>query len=89
MENSSKKLGTDELKNVAGGKITEAQAYKAALKHAGISEKKASLKKSELDFDDGIQKYEIKFTSGLTEYEYDINAADGSVLGFERDGIWD
>ena len=61
------------------------KAYQAALKHAGKKKTQVLLKKNELDFDDGIQKYEIEFVEGFNEYEYDIDATNGMILKYERD----
>lgn len=37
------------------------------------------------DFDDGRLTYELEFWAGTTEYEYEIAAADGSVLKSKRE----
>ena len=43
----------------------------------------------ERDYDNGILVYELEFFSGGYEYDYEINAADGSVVKFEKeaDGV--
>lgn len=38
------------------------------------------------DFDDGRLTYELEFWAGTTEYEYEIAAADGSVLKSKQGG---
>lgn len=67
------------------GQIIGVEAAKnAALNHAGVSQ--ATFTKAKLDYDNGIQVYEIEFVTGDgREYEYEIAAADGSVLGFNVD----
>lgn len=85
MQDNKNKIDTDDLEQVVGGVITAEQAYQAALKHAGKKKTQVRLKKRELDFDDGIQKYEIEFADGINEYEYDIDAATGMILKFEKD----
>ena len=39
----------------------------------------------ELDYEYGSMVYEVEFESGAVEYEYDINAADGDILWYEKD----
>ena len=63
--------------------IGAGNAKKAALKHAGVEAKDATLIKAEMDFDDGVMLYEIEFYTKNAEYEYEINAKDGSVINFE------
>lgn len=85
MMDNKNKIKTDDLEQVVGGVITPEKAYQAALKHAGKKKNQVILKKNELDFDDGIQKYEIEFVEGFNEYEYDIDATNGMILKYERD----
>ncbi len=65
--------------------IDQAKAKAIAFAHAGVTENQASLVKAKLDYDDGIQKYEIEFYAGNYEYDYEINAADGSILKHEKE----
>jgi len=67
--------------------LTTEEAKAAALKHAGVGAADAVFLKAELDREDGRLEYEIKFTSGGTEYEYDLDAATGAVLKWERETI--
>ena len=39
----------------------------------------------ELDYEDGVQVYELEFFSGGYEYDYEISAADGSVVKFKKE----
>ena len=43
------------------------------------------LKRTELDYDNGIQKYEVEFYYNNREYSYEINANTGDILGYEQD----
>ena len=65
--------------------ISADEARQIALKHAGVSASNVRYDKTELDYDDGVQKYEIEFRVGQMEYEYEINAVTGTVLKAERD----
>ena len=65
--------------------ISADEARKIALKHAGVSSSNVRYEKTELDYDDGRQKYEIEFRVGNMEYEYEIDATSGNVLKAEKD----
>lgn len=58
------------------------EAEKAALDHAGINADEATVTKTE--YDSAKKEYEIEFTAGNYQYEYDIGAADGSVIEFSK-----
>ncbi len=60
--------------------IGEEAAKSAALAHAGLSAADAGYIECELDRDDGLWVYEIEFRAGGVEYDYEIGAADASVL---------
>lgn len=65
--------------------ISADEARKIALKHAGVFSSNVRYEKTELDYDDGRQKYEIEFRVGNMEYEYEIDATSGNVLKAEKD----
>jgi uncharacterized membrane protein YkoI len=65
---------------VPGGDIGEAEAKAIALDDAGFSEADVSRLKVERDREHGRTVYEVEFNRGRTEYEYEIDAADGTVL---------
>ena len=66
--------------------ITELQAKMIALKDAGFKADEVLFTKCEKDLDDGILQFEVelKFADG-TEYDYEINAADGTILSKDMD----
>ncbi len=66
-------------------KIDEATAKQAALDHAKLTDANLSFYKIEFDVDDGVPSYEIEFVAGGYEYEYDINAADGTIIKSEKE----
>lgn len=65
--------------------ITKDEAKQVVLKHAGLAETDISQYRCELDRDDGRVIYEISFRHGTTEYEYDIDAASGQILSWEKE----
>lgn len=65
--------------------IGKAAAKQIALEHAGIAEADASHLWVSRDYDDGRLEYEVEFFSGSKEYDYDIDAADGSILSFDSE----
>lgn len=79
------------IRNIGGateeqGKIISVnQAKEIALKHANLTSDQVTFGKSELDFDDGIQKYYIEFYYNNREYSFEIDANTGKVLANEKD----
>lgn len=67
------------------GYIGEQKAKSAAFSHAGIAENSIYNYKYKLDYDNGIPHYEIDFDCNGYEYEYEIDAADGSVLKYQKE----
>lgn len=65
--------------------IGKAAAKQIALEHAGVAEADASHLWVSRDYDDGRLEYEVEFFSGSKEYDYDIDAADGSILSFDSE----
>ena len=61
--------------------ITGEEAKAIAFSHAGVTA--ASVTGLEVELDDGC--YQVEFESGRYEYEYEISAADGTILQAERD----
>ena len=68
--------------------IDRAEAESIALSDAELSRDDVSRFRIESDRDDGMMIYEISFNTADSEYEYDIAAADGTVLkaDWERRG---
>ena len=65
--------------------ISEAEAKTIALAHAGLSETQVTFIKAHLERDDGRVVYDVEFYSGNVEYDYEIDAASGLILEFDRD----
>ena len=60
--------------------IDAEQAKAAAFTHAGVTEDKVFDLEVDLDREHNALVYEIDFQVGANEYEYDISAADGTVI---------
>lgn len=45
----------------------------------------ATVRKCELDFDDGRVKYEVELRNGFWEYDVDVDANTGAILDFDMD----
>lgn len=73
----------------SGDMITADQAKEAALKAAGLDAANVKWVKEELDRDDGRTVYELECVSGEMEYDFEINAADGTVLEQGKESIYD
>ena len=73
----------------SGTVISLEQAKEAALKAAGLDAANVRWIKEEFDRDDGRSVYELECISGETEYDFEINAADGTVMEQDRDSIYD
>ena len=65
--------------------ISEGEAKRIALEHAGVKEADTKRFRIELDYDDGRYVYEIEFDSNSLEYDYDINAETGEIIEFSKE----
>lgn len=64
----------------AAGQIDEETAKQIALNHAGVKAEDATFVKCKLDYEDGCQVYELEWYANGNKYEYDVTAADGTIL---------
>ena len=79
--------GSSNSSNNSGssGKISEAKVREIVqAKVPG-----ATILEIELDYDDGILVYEVESYKGVYEYDFEINAASGVILDFDKDHIYD
>jgi len=67
------------------GTITLEDAKARALEHAGVKAEDVTFLKTGMDYENNTQVYDIEFISGNTEYDYEINAATGEIVSFDRD----
>ncbi len=73
----------------SGTVISLEQAKEAALKAAGLDAANVKWIGEEFDRDDGRSVYELECISGEMEYDFEINAADGTVMEQGRESIYD
>ena len=69
----------------ATANISVERAKEIALSHAGLASNQVTFKRTELDFDNGIQKYEVEFYYNNREYSYEIDANTGNIISYELD----
>ena len=69
----------------AAGEITAGEAKSIALQHAGLAEADVLYANVEYDRDNGHNEWSVDFATQDTEYDYEINAADGSILKSEKE----
>ncbi len=66
--------------------ISKEEAQNIAITHAALTREQVTFTKSNLDKDDGREKYEIEFhTHDWKEYDYDIDPYSGQILGYDWD----
>ncbi len=64
--------------------ISEEEAVKAAVSHAGVRSSAAEDVKAELQRQGSSVWYEVSFKAGGTSYSYRVSAADGEILQHEK-----
>ena len=73
-----------EPKAVPAG-ITEEEATRIALDHAGLDQNQVAHLRARYDRDDRVPEYDVEFREGRWEYEYEIHAETGKILSWEKD----
>ena len=68
----------------SGTAITEEDAKTIALNQAGITEADTIGLTVKQDTDDGMTVYEVDIYTTDTDYEYEVNAADGTIVKEDR-----
>jgi uncharacterized membrane protein YkoI len=69
----------------AAAYIGEAEARSIAFRHAGLSEKEVSVAAMKQYEKRGTRLYDITFSSGSVRYSYEIDAASGEIMEYERE----
>ena len=69
-----------------GAYIGEERAKEIAFLDSNVNTTNVTIKKVELDFDDGKMIYEVDFYSNGMEYEYEIDAKTGEILEKDIEG---
>lgn len=78
--------GTSSQSTDGSTAITEDQAREIALADAGLTAEEVTFLKTQLDRDDGRLVYDVEFyNADYTEYDYEIDAADGTILSSDFD----
>ena len=65
--------------------MTAEQVKQIAFNHAGVTADKVYGLKVERDRDDGVVTYDVEFKADGVEYEYEIHAASGKILEYDRE----
>ena len=65
--------------------VTEARAKQIALSDAGLAEKDVSGLTVKTGTERGVKVYEVEFHVGRTEYSYDVDAASGEIVNWEKE----
>lgn len=76
---------TEPVPQNPAGDIGEARAWEIAYGHAGVTAEDAAALPAKRDYENGVPVYELEFSSGGYEYDYEISAAEGSVVKFEKE----
>ena len=71
------------------GKLTKEQAEKIALDHLGFTADQVTRMHSEYEIDDGVPQFDVEFHQGDWEYEFEIHAANGKILSYDKDHKYD
>ena len=66
-------------------RISNQEAERIALDHAGLTAGDVSRLRSEFDWDDGVPQYDVEFRKGREEYEFEIHAESGKILSWDKD----
>ena len=83
---SSHSSGTNQgAQSSAAADIGQEKAKAIALRHAGVTEAEVSRLHVTSEWDDGRLEYQVEFYVGNVEYEYEISAADGSILDYDKE----
>lgn len=69
----------------ASGDIGADKAKSVALAHAGLSEGEVDFLYAQPDWENGRRVYDVEFYADGREYDYEILAADGTILSYDYD----
>ena len=86
--NASRSGGNGNLsgkENNTGKRISEEEAQRIALEHAGLKADQVKGLRAHYDVDDGVPEYEVEFRYDGWEYEYEIHAETGDIRSYDRD----
>ncbi len=70
--------------NAANGtEISEQRAKEIALENAKVSESDVTAMRVKKEMDNGVWRYDVEFYVQNKEYDYEISAADGTILSVD------
>lgn len=67
------------------GAITQEDAKRIALEHAGLSASDVTFYRVYEDWENGRNVYEVEFYSGNIEYDYEIDKTTGAIVSYDSD----
>lgn len=82
-QSSPKDTPTTTVEETSRNIITEDEAIKIAMEHAGLNT--GAVKSSSVQLDMSEEEYEVEFFAKGIEYEYEINAYTGEIITAEKD----
>ena len=65
--------------------ITREEAQRIALEHLGLTADQVKHLRTDYEIDDGISRYDVEFRYGDRDYEFEIHAATGKILTFDKE----
>lgn len=71
--------------NLAQGEISLDEAKSIALTKVNLTADQVVFTETSFEYDDGIAVYQIDFWAGNMEYEFEINAANGTILEYDAE----
>lgn len=84
--NTSQSSSTSNTESdTSGTEISEDEAKKIALEHAKVAEADTTALLVKKEIDDGISVYNVEFYVQEKEYDYEIKAADGTIISTDFD----
>ena len=69
----------------SGTVLTQDEAKKKALSHAGLSSSQVTFLSCKLEWEDGRRIYDVEFYSNNREYDYEIDASTGEIIKYDYD----
>ena len=82
---SSASAGTASAASSSDDLLSEEEARRIVLEHAGLTEDQVTFVAFEMDRGRYRTEYDLEFYAGSEEYDYEIDAATGEILSFDRD----
>ena len=75
----------EDASSVPESAITKEEAQRIALEHLGLTADQVKHLRTDYEIDDGISRYDVEFRYGGWDYEFEIHAATGKILTFDKE----